>query len=78
MSYSKMTKAQLVAEIERLRNEPCGMCGMTLKEWEETPLLDFEPVESPPTYDANTPIFIPTVWPASGEIEESDDFEDDE
>ena len=64
----KMTKAQLIEELIRARNEPCGCCGVTPKEWEETPLLD--PVEPDRSIDESEPIFVPTVW---GTVEEPED-----
>ena len=75
----KMTKAQLIEELIRVRNaardEPCGCCGITPKEWEETPLLD--PVEPEQPFTEEAPIFIPTCWPA-GEIEELEEEDEDE
>jgi hypothetical protein len=74
----KMTKAQLIAEILRVReaahNAPCGCCGTSPKEWEEAPLLD--PIEPEPNFDVE-PVFVPTCWAAQPDVEEPDDWEDE-
>lgn len=75
----KMTKAQLIEQLlrarELIRNEPCGCCGMTRKKWEETPLLDLVDPES--LDGEGEPVFVPTTWTISGDVEESEEFEDE-
>ncbi len=77
--FKKMTKAQLLAELDRIREAArdfrCECCGMTPREWDETPLFDGD--EPGVLTDKPSAVFIPTCWAVPAEVEEPDDYEED-